>query len=112
MTHIDDSARDYALYRKSEGYSRFANNDYTRAIECYTDAIQINPLDVTFYYNHSSVYHMAVTNYSEVLCDMTSGRERSERTDPRDFTALPSLNLRWNDLLMLRKRLGVDIATG
>merc|ERR1711957_827231 len=53
-----------ALQHKTEGNTHFAKREYTRAIECYTDAIQKNSCDATFYSNRSACY-MAVKDYNK-----------------------------------------------
>lgn len=50
---IEKSAEDW----KKEGNACYSAKEYSKAIDCYTQAIHLNPNDHTFYSNRASSYY-------------------------------------------------------
>ena len=70
---------------KDEGNAAFKAKDFSKAIECYTRAIEENPSDHTIYGNRSASYHNlkkfdeAITDASkciEIKSDWAKGYQR------------------------------------
>ncbi|XP_015755225.1 PREDICTED: hsp70-Hsp90 organizing protein 3-like [Acropora digitifera] len=53
---------------KNKGNSFLQTGDYAKAIECYTEAIALNPLEHVFYSNRSAAYAKD-KNYEKALAD-------------------------------------------
>ena len=66
-----DSLPDYQIHAnalKDEGNEAFRKGDTQRAVECYTQAISLNPDDHVFYSNRSAAY-MKLDSISKALKD-------------------------------------------
>lgn len=57
-----------AQVKKTEGNNFFKNKDYANAIAKYTEAIALDPSDVTFYSNRSACY-AALNKWQEAADD-------------------------------------------
>ncbi|ODV90361.1 hypothetical protein CANCADRAFT_31352 [Tortispora caseinolytica NRRL Y-17796] len=61
---------DLALKVKDEGNAYFKKKDYTKAIEYYTKAIDLDPKNATYFSNRAACY-MALKQYDEAIDDST-----------------------------------------
>lgn len=51
-----DAQMKLAVEKKDTGNQHFKNQDYEKAIELYSEAIELNPSEPTFYTNRSIAY--------------------------------------------------------
>jgi tetratricopeptide (TPR) repeat protein len=99
-----------AKERKNEGNNFFKNKNYPQAIEKYTEAIALDPTDVTFYSNRSACY-AALLKWNDaaedgkqcVLCDKSFVKGYF-----RAALGLQNLNNLDSALDFIKRGLGID----
>jgi len=65
---MEGNNKDKALQYKNQGNEFFKRKDYNKAIEAYTKAINLNPMDATYYGNRAACY-FNLRNYSKCISD-------------------------------------------
>jgi tetratricopeptide (TPR) repeat protein len=99
-----------AQSKKNEGNTFFKNKQYEQAIEKYTEAIQLDPNDVTFYSNRSACF-AALNKWSEAAED---GRQciMTDKTFVKGYfraaLALQNLGNLEGALDAVKRGLGID----
>lgn len=66
--HVTEEDKKRATDLKLQGNQHYSNNKWELAIQCYTEAIDADPTDATFYSNRAACW-MQIKKYNEALQD-------------------------------------------